>query len=82
MRSLLRLDLCLADKCAEPIPMATIITPNIPEAELLLGHPIADDARADAALFELTPARQLIRYLRTASGSHSSPFPGRSETTA
>jgi hydroxymethylpyrimidine/phosphomethylpyrimidine kinase len=33
--------------------MATIVTPNIPEAELLLGHPIAGDAPADAALHEL-----------------------------
>ncbi len=35
------------------IPLATILTPNIPEAELLLGHPIDDDASADAALAEL-----------------------------
>jgi hydroxymethylpyrimidine/phosphomethylpyrimidine kinase len=35
------------------IPLATILTPNIPEAELLLGHPIDGDARADAALTEL-----------------------------
>ncbi len=35
------------------IPLATIVTPNIPEAELLLGHPIQDDAAADAALSEL-----------------------------
>src|SRR5262245_9369779 len=35
------------------IPMATILTPNIPEAELLLGHPIDGDAAADAAVFEL-----------------------------
>ena len=34
------------------IPLATILTPNIPEAELLLGHPV-DDASADAALSEL-----------------------------
>jgi len=35
------------------IPMATILTPNIPEAELLLGHAIDDDASANAALGEL-----------------------------
>ena len=35
------------------IPMATLLTPNIPEAELLLGHPIADDEAAEAALIEL-----------------------------
>ena len=32
------------------IPLATILTPNIPEAELLLGHAIADADAADAAL--------------------------------
>ena len=31
-------------------PLATILTPNIPEAELLLGRRITDDAAADAAL--------------------------------
>jgi hydroxymethylpyrimidine/phosphomethylpyrimidine kinase len=31
-------------------PLATILTPNIPEAELLLGRRIDDDAAADAAL--------------------------------
>jgi hydroxymethylpyrimidine/phosphomethylpyrimidine kinase len=35
------------------LPMANVITPNIPEAELLLGHPIADGADAEAALVEL-----------------------------
>ncbi|MGH8665127.1 MAG: bifunctional hydroxymethylpyrimidine kinase/phosphomethylpyrimidine kinase [Burkholderiales bacterium] len=35
------------------LPLATIVTPNIPEAELLLGHPVEDDAAADAALTEL-----------------------------
>ncbi|MBS7458702.1 bifunctional hydroxymethylpyrimidine kinase/phosphomethylpyrimidine kinase [Coralloluteibacterium stylophorae] len=34
-------------------PLATILTPNIPEAELLLGHPIADEADAEAATVEL-----------------------------
>jgi hydroxymethylpyrimidine/phosphomethylpyrimidine kinase len=34
------------------LPMATIVTPNIPEAELLLGHPV-HAASADAALHEL-----------------------------
>jgi hydroxymethylpyrimidine/phosphomethylpyrimidine kinase len=32
------------------LPLATIITPNIPEAEVLLGHVIADGAAADTAL--------------------------------
>ena len=35
------------------LPLATVITPNIPEAELLLGHAIADDEAAEAALVEL-----------------------------
>jgi hydroxymethylpyrimidine/phosphomethylpyrimidine kinase len=35
------------------IPLASILTPNIPEAELLLGRPIADDEAADAALLQL-----------------------------
>lgn len=34
-------------------PLATILTPNIPEAELLLGHSIVDDESADRALDEL-----------------------------
>ena len=34
------------------IPLASIVTPNIPEAELLLGHPIADAATAESALAE------------------------------
>ena len=39
--------------CTRLFPLATILTPNIPEAELLLDHPISDDAAADAALTEL-----------------------------
>jgi len=35
------------------LPLATIITPNIPEAELLLGRRIATRADADAALADL-----------------------------
>ena len=35
------------------LPLASVVTPNIPEAELLLGRPIADGAAADAALVEL-----------------------------
>ena len=38
---------------ARLVPLASILTPNIPEAELLLGHRIADDAAADAACAEL-----------------------------
>jgi len=32
------------------LPLADLITPNVPEAELLLGHPITDSAGMDAAL--------------------------------
>jgi hydroxymethylpyrimidine/phosphomethylpyrimidine kinase len=32
------------------LPLASIVTPNIPEAELLLGHAIADDDTAEDAL--------------------------------
>ena len=35
------------------LPLAGIVTPNIPEAELLLGHAIADDVAAENALDEL-----------------------------
>ncbi|HMB57750.1 MAG TPA: bifunctional hydroxymethylpyrimidine kinase/phosphomethylpyrimidine kinase [Arenimonas sp.] len=35
------------------LPLATVITPNIPEAELLLGHVIESDEDAEAALVEL-----------------------------
>jgi hydroxymethylpyrimidine/phosphomethylpyrimidine kinase len=35
------------------IPMASVITPNIPEAELLLGHKITSADHADAATVEL-----------------------------
>ena len=34
------------------LPLASIVTPNIPEAELLLGHAIASDAGAESALAE------------------------------
>ncbi len=34
------------------LPLASIVTPNIPEAELLLGHPIASDAVAESAVAE------------------------------
>ncbi|MBE2211709.1 MAG: bifunctional hydroxymethylpyrimidine kinase/phosphomethylpyrimidine kinase [Xanthomonadaceae bacterium] len=35
------------------LPLATVLTPNIPEAEWLLGHPIPDAAAARTALREL-----------------------------
>lgn len=40
----------LAAMRARLLPLASVVTPNIPEAELLLGHPIADGTAADAAL--------------------------------
>jgi len=39
--------------CAELLPRARVVTPNIPEAELLLGHAIPDGEAAEAALVEL-----------------------------
>jgi hydroxymethylpyrimidine/phosphomethylpyrimidine kinase len=39
--------------CTRLLPMATVLTPNLPEAELLLGRRIAPGADADAALAEL-----------------------------
>jgi hydroxymethylpyrimidine/phosphomethylpyrimidine kinase len=38
------------------LPLASIVTPNIPEAELLLGHPIAGEAAAESALAEFVDA--------------------------
>jgi hydroxymethylpyrimidine/phosphomethylpyrimidine kinase len=35
------------------LPLATVLTPNIPEAELLLAHAIPDGDAAEAALVEL-----------------------------
>lgn len=35
------------------LPMATVITPNIDEAALLIGHAIANDDEAEAALVEI-----------------------------
>ncbi|MEO8161759.1 MAG: bifunctional hydroxymethylpyrimidine kinase/phosphomethylpyrimidine kinase [Arenimonas sp.] len=35
------------------LPLASVVTPNIPEAELLLGHAIADGDAAEAALVEM-----------------------------
>lgn len=46
------------------LPLATLITPNLPEAELLLGRPIADHAAMRAALEPLRalgPAAVLLK---------------------
>lgn len=45
-------------------PLATILTPNIPEAELLLGHSIEDDAAAEAALEALRALGTLALLLK------------------
>lgn len=64
------------------LPRATLITPNIPEAELLLGRPIADEAAQRAAAIDLLatgaqavlvkgghlPGEQVIDLLATAAG--------------
>lgn len=50
--SLLQTDAMAALK-SRLIPMASLITPNITEAELLLGHPITTQDAAEAALTEL-----------------------------
>jgi hydroxymethylpyrimidine/phosphomethylpyrimidine kinase len=42
------------------LPLASIVTPNIPEAEVLLGHPIADVTAAEAALDELLASARAI----------------------
>jgi len=39
---------------SELVPLATLLTPNLPEAELLLGRSIRDDAEAASALFALS----------------------------
>ena len=50
------------------LPLASIVTPNIPEAELLLGHPIADDAAAESALAEFV--EDLGAYAVLLKGGH------------
>lgn len=42
------------------IPRATILTPNLPEAELLLGHAIAEEEMIDAAQELLTLGAQAV----------------------
>ena len=50
--------------CARLLPLATVVTPNVPEAELLVDHPIrtADDAEAAAdALLARGAAAALVK---------------------
>jgi len=58
---------------ARLFPLATIVTPNLPEAELLLARAIVDDASADAALDELLALGARAVLLK---GGH---MPGRGE---
>lgn len=43
------------------LPGAALLTPNIPEAELLLGRPVLDPADAARALLDLGPAAVLLK---------------------
>ena len=60
------------------LPLATLLTPNIPEAELLLGHPIPDRAiAADRAVAEL---RALGAHAVLLKGGTSGRRRGRAST--
>ncbi|MFP5373658.1 MAG: bifunctional hydroxymethylpyrimidine kinase/phosphomethylpyrimidine kinase [Gammaproteobacteria bacterium] len=55
------------------LPLATVLTPNIPEAELLLGAPISDGADADAAartLQAMGPRAVLLKGGHLDEGAH------------
>ena len=43
------------------LPLATLITPNLPEAEVLLGHPIDDPARAATELLRTGAKAVLLK---------------------
>ncbi|MDP9096713.1 MAG: bifunctional hydroxymethylpyrimidine kinase/phosphomethylpyrimidine kinase [Pseudomonadota bacterium] len=43
------------------LPLATLITPNLPEAEVLLGHPIGDPADAAAELLQTGAKAVLLK---------------------
>ena len=47
-------DEAIATLTAELIPIATVITPNIPEAEILCGHPIREQAELPVVARELS----------------------------
>ncbi|WP_145477988.1 bifunctional hydroxymethylpyrimidine kinase/phosphomethylpyrimidine kinase [Stenotrophomonas rhizophila] len=54
------------------LPLATLLTPNIPEAELLLGHPIETAAEAEdaaAALVDLGAGAVLLKGGHLAEGA-------------
>ncbi|MFT4255701.1 MAG: bifunctional hydroxymethylpyrimidine kinase/phosphomethylpyrimidine kinase [Pseudoxanthomonas sp.] len=52
------------------LPLADIVTPNIPEAELLLGHAIADAPAAPAALRGLGARAVLLKGGHLHEGDH------------
>ena len=54
------------------LPMATLVTPNIPEAELLLGRPIASSPDAERALLDL---RRLGAHAVLLKGGHLAEGP-------
>lgn len=43
------------------VPLATLLTPNLPEAEALLGHPVRDPAEAARALLALGSGAVLLK---------------------
>ncbi len=55
------LDPAALDALRAMIPLATLLTPNIPEAMALLGHPIDDPIEAAKALLELGAAAVLLK---------------------
>ena len=55
------LDPAAVDALRAFVPMATLLTPNIPEAEVLLGHPIPDVEEAAVALLALGAGAVLLK---------------------
>jgi hydroxymethylpyrimidine/phosphomethylpyrimidine kinase len=55
------LDPAALDALRALIPLATLLTPNIPEAEALLGHPIHDPAQASVELLALGAQAVLLK---------------------
>jgi hydroxymethylpyrimidine/phosphomethylpyrimidine kinase len=55
------LDPAALDALRALIPLATLLTPNIPEAEALLDHPIRDPAEAAVALLALGAQAVLLK---------------------
>ena len=55
------LDPAAIDALRALLPLATLLTPNLPEAEALLGHPIQDPRDAATALLALGPGAVLLK---------------------